>query len=118
MAEWKEYTGAPEQIKEIANPKNYLIVDSEYSIFCSPTKVPIDINDEWVKLYFEKSKVKFYLICTPHPYEEMICQWARSRQPVYIRYINEECDELVMQETTKPDWNITGAEYSFTPFKE
>jgi len=72
-----------------------------------------------------------YLICTPHPYADMICQWARTGQPVYVR-ITEDGDKNEFPElsefiesikhvetycTNTPDWNIPGAEYSFTPFK-
>jgi len=63
-----------------------------------------------------------YLICNPHPYADMICQWARTGQPVYIRIdehrLDGEWTGYQHYSTNTPDWNIPGAEYSFTPFGE
>ena len=62
--------------------------------------------------------VTHYLICNPRPHAKMIKQWAQTGQPVWIR----ECrspgakTRSFVYETYNPDWNIPGAEYSFTPF--
>ena len=60
----------------------------------------------------------------------MIRQWIKTGQPVYIRigenalhkHSIKNCkvvslaDGKSMIATTEPDWNIPGADYSFTPF--
>ena len=74
--------------------------------------------------HLETWEVTNYLICNPHPLADMIERWARTGQPAWIKTFIEMpyaglpiLDERI-QKTNKPDWNIPGAEYSFTPFKD
>lgn len=119
-AHWVKYDGSDDQIVEIAKANNGWIVrlidDTESTIHKG------DIESEY---YYHDTEVKAYLICEPHPYADMICQWARTGQPVWVRYAKvchfgqtseyEICNQIA---TPTPDWNIPGAEYSFTPFEE
>ena len=67
-----------------------------------------------------------YLICNPHPLACMICLQALTGQPVFIKLHGEvgvlgfEFDivdyENHIIRTTKPNWNIPEADYSFVPF--
>ena len=69
-------------------------------------------------------KSKRFKDCSPHPYVDMICQWAHTGQPVWVRFaiiIHEDgltTRRVVTDETNFPNWNIPGAEYSFTPFED
>lgn len=55
----------------------------------------------------------------PHPYADMICQQARTGQPVYIRHKGNVDINLYHREVTNtPNWNIPNAEYSFTQFED
>lgn len=116
MAKWIEHTGSDEQIAEMENAKNGFICKNDYGY-------------TWGDVYIDWSKCPIgathYLICNPHPYADMICQWARTGQPVWVRYAKvchfgqtseyEICNQIA---TPTPDWNIPGAEYSFTPFED
>jgi len=125
-AQWKKYTGSDEQIKELWN------ADDGYILRFSD-KVNDRIRrakEAWLTLsdfsnHCKKvTNVTNYLICNPHPLEDMICQQARTGQPVWVRYAKvchfgqtseyEICNQIA---TLTPDWNIPGAEYSFTPFE-
>ena len=122
MTEWKEYTGSDEQIAEIMKCTGF-IVDSQYSAFkaVSTFRSVHESDREWLKDHFSKYDVKQYLICNPHPLADMICQQARTGQPVWVRYTLEwdrRSDTIETDCTTTPDWNIPGAEYSFTPFDD
>lgn len=58
-----------------------------------------------------------YLICQPHPLADMICQWARTGQPVWIKIPSPHKEDVLHTLcTNNPDWGFPGAEYSFTPF--
>jgi len=124
MAEWKKYTGSYEQIEEMWN------ADDGYILRFSD-KVNDRIRrakEAWLTLsdfsnHCKKvTNVTNYLICNPHPLADMICQWARTGQPVYIRIdehrLDGEWTGYQHYSTNTPDWNIPGAEYSFTPFGE
>ena len=124
--EWIEYTGSDEQIEEIANAKAGWIVRYE------------DCTESQIE-YGEPKDMEcptHYLICQPHPLADMICQQARTGQPVLIKIPLQNDytladgtlrigDVLVVMgkyyciiETHFPNWNIPGAKYSFTPFEE
>ena len=121
VPEWIEYTGSDEQIEEI-NASEYFLLkrkDGEISFILHPPFEPNEMDSE---------TTAEYLICQPHPYADMICQWARTGQPVWVRS-NNLCYEdnnsnvwerfgLYVTSTTKPNWNIPGAEYSLTPFED
>ena len=120
-AQWVKYDGSDEQIAEIFSANDVL-----FRFKYRPDRLKSSIFNSDINLYLKI--VTEYLICDPHPYADMICQWARTGQPVWIRvtkgtavqrasflYGNRKfCYYL----TTIPDWNILGAEYSFTPFEE
>lgn len=125
--EWKKYTGSDEQIAEIrSNEHGYMLMNNAGHI--SEISCNLETNGlrsgEDRRLMFNCSEVSHYLICEPHPYADMICQWARTGQPVWVRYAKvchfgqtseyEICNQIA---TLTPDWNIPGAEYSFTPFE-
>jgi len=107
-AQWVKYDGSEEQIAEMENAKNGFICKNDYGY-------------TWGDVYIDWSKCPIgathYLICNPHPYADMICQWARTGQPVWVKEGKNHARPFIY-ETNTPDWNIPGAEYSFTEFKE
>lgn len=115
---WTEYTGSDEQIAEIKNNKNGYIVRNlnPYDAFILSSRIRYAFE------LWGDSIVDFeYLICNPHPLADMICQQARTGQPVWVRYKREFEYCVFMNETIKtttPDWNILNAEYSFTEFEK
>ena len=124
MTEWIEYTGSDEQIEEMKKAENGFLLrfrDSDVS--------DIQTIGMWGTMITSRnpafpSHLTHYLICEPQPYADMICQWARTGQPVWVRYaiiIHEDgltTRRVIIEETNFPNWNIPGAEYSFTPFEE
>ena len=116
MTEWKKYEGTHEQIAELRNAKEGVCLMFEHSkeSFIYSLK-DISTVDGVPTL---SNTVTHYLICNPRPHAKMIKQWAQTGQPVWIR----ECrspgakTRSFVYETYNPDWNIPGAEYSFTPF--
>ena len=117
MTEWVTYTGSDEQIAEM----NAAIRNSNNGILVS-------LRDKNTKIIYSglySYKFDKYLICNPHPLADMICQQARTGQPVWISVAIdtgigelEKIEYRYFEPTTAPDWNIPGAEYSFTPFDE
>lgn len=114
MSEWKEYNGSPSQVDSITQSKTdiaYILGNEQYSMPpCRDRRVVKNVL----------LCASHYLICNPHPLADMICQQARTCQPVWVRKLFE-CGiekEWQMFVTTTPDWNIPNAEYSFTEFKE
>jgi len=124
--EWKEYTGSYEQITEMRRCRNGYKVrtDNNYVDGLIFHDSPSDLIG---------IEITHYLLCNPHPLADMICQQAGTGQPVWIRvtrindwgrYIKgkyyEPGIEIVEYQdpTNNPNWNISGAEYSFTPFEE
>lgn len=126
MSEWKKYIGSDEQIAEM----NAAIINSDNGILVS-------LRDKNTKIIYGglySYKFDKYLICNRHPLADMICQQARTGQPVYVKlsdipnsmhthFINtfslvlaRPCYSVYV--TNKPDWNIPNAEYSFTSFDE
>lgn len=125
IPEWKEYTGSDEQIAEMLTTEKGFIVDSQQSIFKDSTilKMPVyETHVTWLKELLADYNVKQYLICNPHPLADMICQQARTGQPVWVRTLWNESvygyRYLTFPPTTTPNWHIPNAEYSFTPFEE
>ena len=127
-AQWVKYDGSDEQIAEIENVKNGWLV-----IFYDGTQS--EIHKGYPGKSVNMHAIQKYLICNPHPYADMICQWARTGQPVWVRpkkpyefkvsdYENHPTTKLMVDNkgvyfiTTTPNWNIPGAEYIFTPFEE
>lgn len=109
-AEWVAYTGSDEQIDEIkANIHGYLVRDA-LGMLSSRVRVAFDLDGVEI-LPFE------YLICNPHPLADMICQQARTGQPVYWRSIENggtgKCHEYF-----PPFAYPNEFEYSFTPFED
>lgn len=134
-AEWTAYTGSDEQIAEMRQSEHGFvcrnnetgsgILSIKYGqLFSDQSEYPI-LNAMWkgsLKLFIDTNNTTHYLICDPHPLADMICQQARTGQPVWVRqsYYDqaEEHHGAKIFTTTIPDWNIPGAEYSFTEFKE
>lgn len=118
MAEWIKYTGSDEQIEELTNATHGFIVDSERSIFHKPLPGNyIGLGAEYLRGHFSLYHVTAYLLCQPHPRADMICQWAKTGQPVWIRFVAMDINKMIEYETCTPDWNIPGAQYSFDEFK-
>lgn len=138
MTEWKKYTGSPEQIAEILNAKHgFLCVNTNgicsdilincYNNICLKKNMfGLCISGNLAN-YLSKEKTKSFLICNPHPNADMICQWAMTGQPVWIKkpVVYERVDTkqrsdvcYLVNVTCKPDWNIPGAIYSFTPLED
>jgi len=143
--EWKEYTGSDEQIAEMRETTNGFILRYSTGV---QTEIFKRIGSSYVGEYIDsrrrllsgnnlkevltKNKITHYLICNPHPLADMICQQARTGQPVwvmvpyeegernyeFIAHYRNDCGIFRIYVTNTPDWNIPNAEYSFTPFKE
>jgi len=53
----------------------------------------------------------------PHPLADMICQWARTGQPVWFK--DKENGKVTGPVTKGIDWDeLDFYEYSFTPFED
>ena len=113
MTEWKKYEGTDEQIAEMENAEHgYLVMfnDKEIAGILRGDPEEIVLEDEYS-----------YLICNPHPLADMISQQAQTGQPVWVKVFTSKSlidDSPLIYKTTKPNWNIAGAEYRFTPFKD
>lgn len=125
MSEWIKYTGSDEQIAEMLNAKNGVSLRYENG----------KQREHILKDFFNLNGIREpyeYLICQPHPLADMICQWARTGQFVWIRMTEHAYwisrlgeydgkftkDGKVVIKSWYPNWNISGAEYSFQPFEE
>jgi hypothetical protein len=126
--EWIELDGSDEQIAEIASAENGILIEGGKDI--EYPKDRQDLNN----LIVPGLRTR-YLICQPHPLADMICQQARTGQPVWIKIPLQNDytlaagtirigDVLVVMgkhyciiETHFPNWHIPGAKYSFTPFE-
>ncbi len=126
MTEWIAYTGSDEQIAEMQEAQHGVLFKGDTEIY--------DVSDMvCVDSYIKNIGITHYLICNPHPLANMICQQARTGQPVWVKlsavpnsiythFINTFA--LVSAHagysvyvTNKPDWDIPDAEYSFEPFE-
>ena len=122
MTEWIEYTGSDAQIEEILTAKHGFIVDSQVSIFHKPLPGNYKgLGAEYLRGHFSEYGVTAYLLCNPHPLADMICQWARTGQPVWYRALDcksftGQClnDEFNLYPFARPD----KYKYSFTPLEE
>jgi len=112
MAEWKEYAGSDEQIEEMAN--GFIFRDHNNEECNLIYRLDQFMDSDQMKKLLNACGAKSYLICEPHPYADMIKRWADTGQPVWVK-INDYTKTRYM--TTKPDWNIPNADYSFKPFK-
>jgi len=144
-AQWVKYDGSDEQIDEISNtPCGFILryptaVQTEIfkRIGSSYVGEYIDsrrriLSGDNLKEVLTKHKITHYLICNPHPLADMIFQQARTGQPVWVKMKSSTYWAIAMRgfdliyqdhvvsviKSTTPDWNIPGAEYSFTEFKE
>lgn len=84
--DWIKYTGSDEQLKELLTTDKKFIVDNQWSIFRTPTNLSLlatEDNLNWLGALLRDTKVNKYLICNPHPYADMIKQWADTGQPVW-----------------------------------
>lgn len=144
MSEWKEFTGSPEQTKELWDADNgYILrfsdkVNDRIRIAKDAWLTVSDFNSHCKKV----TNVTHYLICNPHPLEDMICQQARTGQEVWVLepIIGTEdhplCPRLLAEgihrenvgtaitengifcqySTRTPYWHIPDAQYSFKRF--
>lgn len=146
-AQWIKYDGSDEQIAEMRNAehgfmaKNITSISSVMSIkfnqlFIQGQKGPYlpELFGNKLENFLTHNNTIEYLICTPHLYADMICQQARTGQPVWLRITNmigiagiNDIGEYYkytdskgrnIYKTNAPNWNIPGAEYSFTPFED
>jgi hypothetical protein len=131
MSEWKEYTGSINNVNDIINSGQDIAY--KYSTEGDQFIMPRCKDRNVIKNILLASG--YYLICNPHPRADMICQQARTGQPVWVKLsavpnsmhthiINNTCDIVLSRAsysvfvTCKPVWDIPDAEYSFTPFKD
>jgi len=123
MSEWKEWNGRDDQIDEME--------EAQYGVLLSnnPSEI-VDVSDMIsLESYLNEQDVHEYLICNPHPLADMICQQARTGQPVWVKVPNDtfgmgrwtfqkHCTGVYIYMSLAPDWNIPNAVYAFTEFKE
>lgn len=124
MSEWIEYTGSDEQIEEMKGGFLYRTTsDSQSDIALNESHFDsIDHLKTWMR------GATHYLAAKPHPYADLIKIWADTGCPVWVKHRVTSIipdpmtgyfrSELRVDETTKPDWNIPGAEYRLTPFED
>ena len=143
MSEWKEYTGSHEQLDEMRQSAHGFVARNASSVssimsvklnqlFLSGQKDPYlpELFGNKVSEFLNYNNTTHYLICNPHQLADMICQQARTGQPVYIRLKGFERFSPVLYDkywfvngysvvqSTTPNWNIPKAEYSFSPFEK
>lgn len=130
-AEWKEYTGTDEQIAEMCNAGHGFIWRDNNSGECvSITELNVFMGRHHLARYLKERSCIHYLTCNPHPLADMIIRQAQTGQPVWVKvkgyeaFPSSKAGETYwwdgvysILKTNQPDWNITGAEYSFTPFE-
>jgi len=114
MTEWNKYNGSPCQIDFITQSKTdiaYILGDEQYSM-------PPCRDRHVVKNVLRAAS--HYLICNPHPLADMIHLQALTGQPVFVKVDRDSCENKInmIYVTTTPDWNIPGAEYSFSSFEK
>ena len=108
MAKWIEYTGSDEQIEEINNARYGILAKNNF-------------NHIWPDIYehfdFAPIGATEYLICQPHPYVDLIKIWADTGCEVWVKEGKSHRQPFIYV-TDKPDWNIPGAEYRLTQFRD
>ena len=110
--DWKKYTCSNEQKKELK---------AALSSCCNGVLLKFkDGTQRIITSHLYAYEFVEYLICQPNPLADMICQQARTGQPVWVRYEYRDATwpDVETFVTNTPDWYIPTAEYSFTPFKE
>ena len=129
MSEWIEYTGSNEQIEEMKGGFLYRTTSgSQSDIALNESNFDsIDHLKTWMR------GATHYLAAKPHQYADLIKIWADTGSPVWVkvtkrndwvRYIDgvyykpRAMVHEYLEPTTKPDWNIPGAEYRLTPFED
>ena len=127
--EWIKYDGSDKQIAEINDSvlRHGFILRNRYGSISPVMKQP------WHVALIGDKDTTHYLICKPHPYADLIKIWADTGCPVWVkvtkrndwvRYIDgvyykpRAMVHEYLEPTTKPDWNIPGAEYRLTPFED
>lgn len=131
MSEWKKYEGTDEQIAEMLDAEHGFTYLDKYQAEGSIMRFADFFDKTHLRNHLETWEVTHYLICNPHPLADMIAWQCGTGQPVWIKICNYDWKSLGMEyqcswdnddftifETTKPNWNIPGAEYRFTPFGE
>lgn len=127
MAKWFDYNGSDEQIAKLLTSSDKFIVDSKWSVFKDPSKLmllPIESNIIWLKELLDSCGVKRFMFCEPHPYADIIKIWADTGCEVWVKiyidgsYAGLPIADIPIYSTTRPDWNIPGAEYRLTPFED
>lgn len=128
MSDWKEHTGSYEQIAEMQNAPHGWIV--EYIDTDEP--VCTAISQVCFLAPQDTEVIQKYLICNPHPYADMARQQLLTGHPVWVKMKSSTYWAIAMRgfdliyqdhvvsviKSTTPDWNIPGAEYSLSEFKE
>ncbi|AEJ02160.1 hypothetical protein Nit79A3_2388 [Nitrosomonas sp. Is79A3] len=113
--EWKGYTGSDDQIAEMRSGFIFRDVNGEQ---CNLVKRGCDfVSDGHLRNYLSTCECKEILICNPHQLSDMICQQARTGQPVWWRSI-EGGGTGLCHEFMPPFAHPDAFEYSFTEFKE
>ena len=114
MSEWKEYSGSDDQISEMRTCKNGYVVrrkSGEEVCFLS------------IEYKCRYEDVVSYWIIPDDPLREMKIRQAVTGQPVWVKtfidgsYAGLPIKDASIYVTNTPDWNIPGAEYSFTSFE-
>ena len=120
-AQWVKFDGSDEQIAEMVGAKNGFVLR-----FNGGEDSTIQTIGMWGTMITSRnpafsSHLTHYLICEPQPYADMICQWARTGQPVWYRALDcksftGQClnDEFNLYPFARPD----KYKYSFTPLEE
>ena len=129
MAEWKKYTGTPEQIDELRNAENGFVCrndDVESGIltikygqlFSDQQKQPIldAMFKDSIQNFLNKYKTKAFWLIHDDPLREMKIRWAMTAQRVFVR-IHHANDVIDVFYDQSPNWNIPNAEYRFSPFE-
>lgn len=118
MTKWEEYNGSDEQIDEMCNALHgYMLRLQDGTV----TEISIGgpYRDEATDTYLGLT-ITHYLICSPHPLAEMICQQSRTGQLVYCKKISsighEKDIQYFSQSGLRIDWGIPDTEYNLTPF--
>ncbi len=121
MLEWKEYTGADEQIADLGNAKNgFVWRDSTgYESIYKKSLDYLEINER-VRSILNDRQVTHYWLIPNDPLREIKVRQAQTGQPVWVKVDKDSRGNKInmLYVTTTPDWNIPNAEYSFTPFGE
>jgi len=110
---WIPYDGSDEQIAEIQQ-SNGFVIRREGRLDSPILKSGHDGLYNGAERFYLSDEITHYLICNPHPLADMISRQAYTGQPVWIKVKHYAEHPVVM--STKPNWNIPNAEYSFTPF--